>query len=215
VVLLWQALTGSLLPERGLVHPNRVHVEHALAANILASSLYEHMTRISQPGTSPVVVCIGTDRSTGDSLGPLIGSALQEHLGNMPVSVYGTLDEPVHAANLAEVIEMIEKQTPRRMVLAIDACLGKSENVGYISVKQGALRPGTGVNKKLPSVGDLHVVGVVNVGGFMEYFVLQNTRLSLVMRMASVISDAIEQCMCQQWLAPVAATTLPATLAQP
>jgi hypothetical protein len=37
----------------------------------------------------------------------------------------------------------------------------------------------------------MHIVGVVNVGGFMEYLVLQNTRLSLVMRMAEVISTGL------------------------
>ena len=67
-------------------------------------------------------------------------------------------------------------------VIAIDACLGVSRNVGCISVKKGPLRPGTGVNKRLPWIGDYHIIGIVNVSGFMEHVVLQNTRLSLVMR---------------------------------
>ncbi|MEW6230356.1 MAG: DUF1256 domain-containing protein, partial [Bacillota bacterium] len=36
-----------------------------------------------------------------------------------------------------------------------------------------------------------HVTGIVNVGGYMEYLVLQNTRLCLVMRMAEVIATAL------------------------
>ena len=44
------------------------------------------------------------------------------------------------------------------------------------------------MNKKLPAVGDLHIHGIVNLNGFMEFFVLQNTRLSLVMKMADVIA---------------------------
>ena len=44
-----------------------------------------------------VFLCIGTDRSTGDSLGPLIGSRLEaEGIGD--VVVIGTLEHPVHAA---------------------------------------------------------------------------------------------------------------------
>jgi len=31
----------------------------------------------------------------------------------------------------------------------------------------------------------------VNVGGFMEYFVLQNTRLSIVFNMAEVIAESL------------------------
>jgi putative sporulation protein YyaC len=63
--------------------------------------------------------------------------------------------------------------------------------VGQISVAPGPLLPGAGVNKQLPAVGRMHITGTVNVGGFMEYFVLQNTRLALVMRMAEVIAEGV------------------------
>ena len=35
------------------------------------------------------------------------------------------------------------------------------------------------------------ISGIVNVGGFMEYVVLQNTRLSLVMNMANKIAQVL------------------------
>ena len=76
-------------------------------------------------------------------------------------------------------------------IIAIDASLGRSENVGTIKIAQGALKPGAGVNKNLPPVGDFHITGVVNVGGFMEYLVLQNTRLFTVMKMVDIISLGI------------------------
>jgi len=60
-----------------------------------------------------------------------------------------------------------------------------------LSMRDRPLQPGSGVNKQLPEVGDLHMIGIVNVGGFMEYFVLQNTRLNLVVNMARVISAAL------------------------
>jgi len=135
-----------------------------------------------------VVVCVGTDRSTGDALGPLVGSALHKR-SNIPV--YGTLDEPVHAVNLAERLEEIQKQHRNPYILAIDACLGQLSSVGCIQAGDGPVKPGAGVNKELPPVGDYHVTGIVNVGGFMEYFVLQNTRLSLVVNMADVIAESI------------------------
>ncbi|MNR50653.1 hypothetical protein D3C85_1702050 [compost metagenome] len=63
--------------------------------------------------------------------------------------------------------------------------------MGCIQVVHGPLRPGAGVNKELPPVGDIHLTGIVNVGGFMEYFVLQNTRLSLVMRLSDIIATSL------------------------
>jgi putative sporulation protein YyaC len=137
-----------------------------------------------------LILCIGTDRSTGDSLGPLIGTQLIRY--NLPkLNVLGTLKHPVHATNLSENILHIEKSFINPLVIAIDACLGRLDSVGYITLTQGPLKPGTGVHKELPAVGEAHLTGTVNVGGFMEYMVLQNTRLSVVWQMAETISRMI------------------------
>ncbi|MGZ6530106.1 MAG: spore protease YyaC, partial [Tumebacillaceae bacterium] len=69
--------------------------------------------------------------------------------------------------------------------------LGQLSSVGLVTLANGPLKPGAGVNKVLPEVGNIHLTGIVNVGGFMEYFVLQNTRLSVVMRMADTIVDSL------------------------
>jgi putative sporulation protein YyaC len=66
-------------------------------------------------------------------------------------------------------------------------------SVGCIQLGPGPVRPGAGVNKDLPPVGDIHITGIVNVGGFMEYFVLQNTRLSLVMKMSEIIAQSLKR----------------------
>jgi len=68
---------------------------------------------------------------------------------------------------------------------------GSTENVGYINICDGPLQPGAGVNKSLPPVGDIYITGIVNVGGFMEYLVLQNTRLNLVMKMSQVLVQGL------------------------
>lgn len=137
-----------------------------------------------------VILCIGTDRSTGDCLGPLVGHKLKL-IRYKNITVYGTLDDPVHAKNLTDVVERIKQQHDAPFIIAVDACLGKSERIGFISIGKGPLRPGAGVNKTLPEIGHIHIVGVVNMSGFMEYLILQNTRLNLVMRMADTISSGI------------------------
>ncbi len=136
-----------------------------------------------------VILCIGTDRSTGDALGPLVGQRLSE--AGFTGLVFGTLDNPVHASNLTQTMELLEQEHPGRPIVAVDACLGQAGNVGTITLGPGALRPGAGVNKNLPPVGDVFITGTVNVGGIMEYLVLQNTRLSLVMRMACAIAEGL------------------------
>ena len=137
---------------------------------------------------SPIaVMCIGTDRSTGDSLGPLVGDMLIKW--RLPgVHIFGTLENPVHAKNLEEAMIKTTQIIPRAFTVAIDASLGIMEHVGCIAVGDGPLKPGAGLKKELPLVGDMHITGVVNTGGFMDFLVLQSTRLSIVMRMADIIA---------------------------
>lgn len=184
----------GLLSARGeqfLVEPEfRVRVDDALAVHKLATALGRELRLLSGTRQRLAVLCIGTDRSTGDALGPLTGSRLVE-LGCPELFVLGTLAEPVHATNLGAALAKLQACPETPLVVAVDACLGRLESVGSITLARGALRPGTGVNKNLPAVGDLHITGIVNVGGFMEYMVLQNTRLHLVYRMAQVIASGI------------------------
>lgn len=165
-------------------------MDSADAPAIIAEGLYRFGLPYLQGTDELVLVCIGTDRSIGDALGPLIGTQIAGPVGP-PATVLGTLDNPVHASNLVDTLQWVESTFQRPLVIAVDACLGRSESVGMLTVGHGSLKPGAGVNKSLPPVGQIYVTGVVNVGGFMEYFVLQNTRLSLVMRMARVAAEGI------------------------
>ncbi|RYM04691.1 spore protease YyaC [Sporolactobacillus sp. THM7-7] len=144
----------------------------------------------SSESTGLIIVCIGTDRSTGDSLGPLVGS----HLEKLPLPntfIYGTLERPVHAVNLQETLNEIDRTHSDSFIIGIDACLGREKNVGKICVAKGPVLPGAGVNKDLIPVGDMNITGIVNVSGYMEYAVLQNTRLSIVMSLSEVISQCL------------------------
>lgn len=158
-----------------------------------ARSLADQLTEIFRqvdPDRPIVFVCIGTDRSTGDSLGPLVGSRLRKYSFN-DIHLYGTLDDPVHAVNLVETMTRVHSDHPHSFIVGIDACLGQTTSVGSVKIAGGPVKPGSGVNKELPPVGHMHITGIVNVGGFMEYFVLQNTRLNLVMNMAETIAKGI------------------------
>ena len=141
-----------------------------------------------------VFVCIGTDRSTGDSLGPLVGTLLKEKkTSTSTFNIYGTLDEPIHAMNLSEKLADIARLHINPFIIGIDACLGKVRSVGIVQIGEGPVKPGAGVNKDLPAVGNAHITGIVNVSGFMEFMVLQNTRLNLVLNMAKTIADGIHR----------------------
>jgi putative sporulation protein YyaC len=153
-------------------------------------AVLKHLSGLSS-NEKIVILCIGTDRSTGDSLGPLVGYRLSRYR-TLSALVVGTLDHPVHAVNLKETLERINREIPNNFIIAVDACLGTHGNIGYIKVAKGPMKPGSGLKKDLPETGDIHITGIVNHGGFMDFMVLQNTRLSLVMKMSETIADGLQ-----------------------
>lgn len=146
---------------------------------VLPSHLKKHNT---------VFVCIGSDLSIGDSLGPLVGTEL-EKLG---FTVVGTLDHPLHGLNMKERLSGL-LGTKGKELIAIDACIGVNDEVGKFEVKKGPIRPGAGLGKNLIKVGDYSISAVVSSGGAFEFFRPQTIRLSFVIDMAGKIVAEIKR----------------------
>ncbi|MFW5648498.1 MAG: spore protease YyaC [Candidatus Alkaliphilus sp. MAG34] len=173
---------------------NSLNINSPMASMNFSIMLSKHIDLYFRPPNKELVLlCIGTDRSTGDALGPIVGHKLSRPLSRYNyVHLYGTLDEPVHAKNLNEKLKTIHSSLDKPFIIAVDACLGKMDRIGCIAVNKGPLKPGAGVSKDLPAVGDISITGIVNLGGYMEYLVLQNTRLSLVVKMADTLAQSIK-----------------------
>ena len=139
---------------------------------------------------APVILCVGTDRIIGDCLGPLVGTMVEKGAkGQLPV--FGTLQHTVHALNLCETIREIKKKHPGCITIAVDASLGSYEQIGTALIRPGCLRPGAGVHKNLPEIGDISITGITNSESSQPYLDLQTARLSTV----SSITDYICQCI--------------------
>ncbi len=166
------------------------YCEDVLCFSDVASSILTLLHALNKSAERPIVyVCIGTDKATGDCLGPLVGSRLKTMLP--AANIYGSLQNPLHAVNLQANIEAIQHYFLDPFIIAVDACLGNAERVGFINIKPGGLLPGSALQKSLPYVGDFHISGVVNVAGYCDHLVLQNTRLFLVDRMANIIAKSL------------------------
>lgn len=183
-------MTAQETEKDKVVEPFKIQHTESNIIELLSDKLVSILEQV--PSHQPIIIiCVGTDRSTGDSLGPLVGTQLKKyHLNG--IHLYGTLDQPVHAMNLKDTLSSIHDHFTNPFIIAVDACLGQLTSVGCIQVGDGPVKPGAGVNKDLPPVGNMHITGIVNVGGFMEYFVLQNTRLSIVMSMSEVIAKSFQ-----------------------
>lgn len=107
-----------------------------------------------------VVICIGSDRVSGDMLGPLVGSALREEY-KLPCPVYGWVGESVNGLNLEQYLDMVRARHKDCLVIAVDAALGKQEDVGKVRLKRGGIKAGGALERKGEKIGDLGVIGVV------------------------------------------------------
>lgn len=168
----------------------RNHDSSKEIAYLLKKCIRHHRKKWSEM----VFLCIGSDRMTGDCLGPYIGHRLSSAAATLAsggIYVYGTLRNPVHALNLPKIQEQISRLHPDALVIAIDASLGEKKHLGYVTIENGALRPGAGVSKNLPPAGDISITGIVNIAGFLEQMTLQTTRLSTVIALADTITTGI------------------------
>lgn len=173
-----------------------INEKKSSASGELAYLLGKCIAKTEHPWNEIAILCIGSDRITGDSLGPLIGHQLSKyHWKN--IHVYGTLDYPVHALNLEETLSTIKKRHPTALIIAVDASLGSKKHIGFITVGTGPIYPGAGVHKTLPPVGDIFITGIMNLSGNFEHILLQTTRLSLVVQMADTIASGIARTFSQ------------------
>lgn len=173
-----------------------INERRASASAELSHLLKKCVSRADRVWEEIVFLCIGSDRITGDSLGPLVGHQLSKYHWSH-IRIYGTLDYPVHALNLEATLARIKMRHPSALLIAVDASLGARKHVGFISVGNGSICPGAGVKKILPAVGDIFITGILNASGTFEHFLLQTTRLSQVVQMADTITEGIAQTFAQ------------------
>lgn len=175
---------------RGILMTFYINARQTDSVCKISGSLRQCILHYRNSWSELVFLCIGTDRVTGDCLGPFVGQKLSSYSGTV-FSVYGTLFHPVHALNLTDIYQHIQTHHPNALIIAIDASLGEKKHLGYVTIANGALHPGAAIHKQLPSVGHIHITGIVNVSGVLEQLTLQTTRLSTVIFLADKIVQGI------------------------
>lgn len=173
------------------------NIRDSRAKQRFSNILISHFKKAFLAKRPLVFLCIGSDRATGDALGPLVGQNIldfknKKRVFSHTLFVYGSLSEPVHAMNLTETVSLIYQNHSHPYIIAIDASLGIQKHIGYVTLGHGPLTPGVGVGKQLPSVGNAHITGIVNTGtGNNLNQILQTTRLSTVVELSNFVSEGI------------------------
>lgn len=139
----------------------------------------------------PIIICVGTDATIGDTLGPLVGTKLKE--SDVNAYVYGALGKTVTAKEVGVIKSFISTVHPLSKTLVVDAAIGKYEDVGKIKISSEGIYPGLGANKNLPKLGDGSIIGIVSERSDKNNVFMNFTRLSPVYKMAETIYKGICQ----------------------
>jgi len=141
-------------------------------------------------GTEHIYVLgIGSNVISGDSIGPFVGTLLQD-LFPAHLTVIGSLQSPLDATNLTTELVSL-KLPPNSFVITIDSVLGKKEFLNTIVVQNRPLSPGKGLGQDFPAIGDCSVMGVVVKNGTTIESSFLYMNLHLIYTMAQAIAKGI------------------------
>lgn len=142
-----------------------------------------------------VVVCIGTDKVLCDSLGPMVGSMLNSNM-NSPMYIYGLQCQCLTALNIADSFGIIRSLHPHSTILAIDAGVGDSNQIGTLQLSDHGILPGLATNRQLPSIGNIGIVGVVSTRDMSAFYSDTPQLRSMLSSMCQTIVDGINMAYC-------------------
>ena len=138
-----------------------------------------------------VVLCIGTMRVTGDSVGPRVGDILKARGVNC--FVYGDSISNINAHKLCVYENLIRICHSSDLVIAVDAALGEKADVGRVKITKNGLYPGRALGRDGARVGDIGVLAVVGEKGEDNYSRLALSSEEFAEYMAKKTADVTEK----------------------
>lgn len=150
----------------------------------------DFVSAVSEKLNNAIFMCIGTEKVFSDSLGPRVGTLLNENL-QYPKFVYGLHEQNITAENLQYCYDFIKTLHPNCKIVVIDAAVGTKDQLGRVQLCDGGIVPGAATNKNLPTVGDVSIVGIVAEKGMADFYTLNSEKDRLVNEVAQYIAKAI------------------------
>lgn len=164
---------------------NTAYNDEKYIINNLAYELLAHLGR----DLNFVVLCVGSNKCVGDSLGCVVGSLLKSKY-KIPNFCYGDINCNVDRVNIRHYLNIINKYHFNKKVIVIDSAVGSVIDVGSVKVRYGGIMPRSAIDNTFDVVGDVAITGVVSSGINVEVGLMSVKHLD-IMKMAEIIAGAI------------------------
>ncbi len=166
-----------------------------LKIDIEYKQFVDELSKLINNKENIVFLCIGTKKIVGDSIGPLVGSALKHSFKfNNKIKVVGDYENNIYYQNIQESLDFINKKYTNSAIVVIDSALSSEANIGKIFVENKGLKYGEALKKYGNVVGDISIKAVVgkNLNNKIKnFYVLKKASEIKVNILANIISKGI------------------------
>ncbi len=159
----------------------------------LQKNIYQYR---NQKFSDVVILCVGTNKLIGDSIGPVVGQKLKEEKMKEKICVYGDLKESINFKNAKTVIENVFKTYQKPFIITIDSALGTQTMISKIVVNKGIIRIGKSLGRSICYPSHITIKGVVgeNKNTYEDNIkILNEVEPELIWNLSDIMVDGIKQ----------------------
>ena len=156
--------------------------------------LEENILDLTEEYSNIIILCIGTGKIVGDSIGPLIGKNIK-FLEDKYIKIYGDLDNTINFRNAKEIITEIYEQFEKPYIITIDAALGSKDNIGQIILNKGYIKIGKALEKNICFYSNINIKCIVGKSTNLKISninELNKVSINTINTMASIVTCGIE-----------------------
>ncbi len=150
-----------------------------------------------------IILCIGTSKCIGDSLGPIVGEYLYNNIKKSNVYVLGNLKNNITYQNIDVILNRINNTIKNPYMILIDSALSNKNYIGKIVVNKNKMIVGSALNKSEYKYGNLSIKGIVGENKYSyeeNYNELNNVSVDLVKNISkNIINDIIPRLECLKY----------------
>ena len=150
-----------------------------------------------------IILCIGTSKCIGDSLGPIVGEYLYNNIKKSNVYVLGNLKNNITYQNIDVILNRINNTIKNPYMILIDSALSNKNYIGEIVVNKNKMIVGSALNKSEYKYGNLSIKGIVGENKYSyeeNYNELNNVSVDLVKNISkNIINEIIPRLECLKY----------------
>lgn len=141
-----------------------------------------------------VFLCVGTNKITGDMIGPIVGQKLKDNLKQENVKIYGDMINTLNLKNASKIIKKVKAKYLNPFYITIDTALGKENMINKIIIGKGKIEIGKAIRDGIEFFSHINikvVVGKYDESSENNMKTLENVNSDSIIYLSNIITNGI------------------------